>query len=239
MILLIEPNAQLRKRLADMVSRERIIGVSTYNETLEMLCKFKNDINLIIAYIRILQEIMEHQAIYRLCDRLYIKMPPILALCRKGDKAIHKELTEKDKELKCLDYDPDDTMFPERYVKALRELYPDIIADVKTATDVWLRGDVEIRVVPKEWLTEHGFIKTDGHKADKQTIFNVDETDKILCLIRRLLSVTEEKKAEAPAEPSEGIDPKNEHAVLAKKYQLLVQLIRELGRTSGLFKNKP
>ena len=43
MILFIEPNLTIRKRVCDLLPRERILGVGTYNETLEMIAKFRTE----------------------------------------------------------------------------------------------------------------------------------------------------------------------------------------------------
>ncbi|MGB7055000.1 MAG: hypothetical protein WBE28_06750, partial [bacterium] len=86
MILLIEPNRKIRKRICDLLIRERIIAVGTYAETLEMIAKFQRRLNVIIANIRVLNDILNKKTLFRLCQKLHIEVPPILALFRKGDE---------------------------------------------------------------------------------------------------------------------------------------------------------
>ena len=58
MILLIEPDKTTRKNISDLLNRERIIGVGTIAETLEIVCKFQRNLDIIIANIHILAEIL-------------------------------------------------------------------------------------------------------------------------------------------------------------------------------------
>ena len=95
MILFIEPNRKIRKRICDLLSRERIIAVGSYAETLEMIAKFQKRLNIIIANIRVLDDILNKKTLFRLCDKLRINVPPILAIYRKGDDKIQEKFEEK------------------------------------------------------------------------------------------------------------------------------------------------
>jgi hypothetical protein len=84
-ILCIESNTATRKRVCDLLNRKRILGVSSYNEILEMLVKFRNNIALIVANIRLLTEILLKGTLFRLCHKLYIDILPIIALYKRRD----------------------------------------------------------------------------------------------------------------------------------------------------------
>ena len=71
MILLIEPDKAIRKKLSDLLSRERIIGVDSAQQTLEMILKFKDNLNVIIANIRLLREAISRDIISKLCQKLF------------------------------------------------------------------------------------------------------------------------------------------------------------------------
>jgi len=146
--------------LCDLLSRERIIGVDSIPETLEMVCKFKNNFEIIIANIHLLYEILSRETLFRLCNKLYIDIPPLLGLYTKGDEKIKKEFEKKYSKYKLVEYDEEDEHFPERYLQALKELYPDVIADAKKATETWLKGEEtkELKET-REWLEQEGFIE--------------------------------------------------------------------------------
>lgn len=67
MILLIEPNRRIRKRLCDLLNRERILGVDSYAQTLEMIAKFKNRMFsvLIVVILFIIPRIVTGQNIFK------------------------------------------------------------------------------------------------------------------------------------------------------------------------------
>ena len=158
MILLIEPNRKIRKRICDLLSRERIIAVGTYVETLEMIAKFQRRFNIIIANIRILDDILKKKTLFRLCQKLAIDVPPILVLFRKGDEKIKRQIEEKHEKYILVEYDGDDTSFPERYITSVKELYPEVIVELDKANERWLRGDEPEAVDAREWLVKEGFL---------------------------------------------------------------------------------
>ena len=78
MILIIETDVTMRKKLSDLLDRERIIGIDSVQQMLEMICKFKNNLNFIVADIHQLHEIISKKAVFRLCDRFHIDTPHVL-----------------------------------------------------------------------------------------------------------------------------------------------------------------
>jgi hypothetical protein len=225
MILLIEPNKRIRKRLCDLLSRERIIGIESYPQILEMLCKFKENFNLLIANIRLLKEIISKGTIFKLCEKLYIKVPPILAVYRKGDEKLKKEFEQNYKQYKLVKYDADDTSFPEQYIQALRELYPDVITDVKKATENWLKADEPVMSVDhRKWLIDEGFLETiDSTKIGKLT----KDIEEIVPLIKKMLS-TEQIVEKEIDDIKKEVDYKEKYFELKKKYDELLKYLKDL-----------
>ena len=191
----------------------------------EIVNKFKNNINIIIANIRLLKDILVRGTFFRLCEKLYIEKPPILALYRKGDEKI-KEKFEKNKlPCKLVKFDKEDNSFPERYINAIRELYPDVIAELEKANEVWLRGDeLEQPFDPREWLVKEGFLST----IQKSEIGKLaKDMEKILPLIKKKL--LEEKPLEKKKQRQEKtIDYKKKFFELKKKYDELRKYVEEL-----------
>ena len=227
MILLIEPNRSIRKRLCDLLSRERILGVGTYNESLEMLAKFRNQISIIIANIRVLKEILLRGTLMRLCQRLYIEVPPIMGIYRRGDEQIKQEFEENKIVGALVHYDGEDNSFPERYIDAVRILYPDVIAEMKTAHENWLKGDTPAAPIDVQtWLEKEGFVEAiEGSKLGKVA----KDMESILPLIKKMIAATE-------TEPQKKKDVQQDYEkmyiILKKKYDLLVQYVKELARST-------
>jgi hypothetical protein len=159
MILIIEPHKSTRKILCDLLSRERIITADSIPESLEMLCKFRNNFNLIISNIQTLYDIFSRGTMFKLCEKLYISVPPILGLFTKVDETIKAVFEKKYKQYKLIEYSEDVT-FPGRYIEAVKELYPDVIIDLAKAQEAWSRKDeVKEPIDTRAWLEQEGFIK--------------------------------------------------------------------------------
>jgi hypothetical protein len=224
-ILFIEPNTIIRKRVCDLLTRERILGVATYNESLEMLAKFRNKIALIIANIRLLREILIKGTLFRLCQKLYIEIPPIIALYKRGDEKIKEEFEANKVVQKLVKYDSEDNGFPERFIDAVRTVYPDVIADMKTAQENWFRGD-ESQPMPdvQKWLRQEGFIEAiEGSKLVKVA----KDMEEVLPLIKKMLAETETDVQQRKQQNYETM-----YKDLKKKYDLLVKYIRQLERSA-------
>jgi hypothetical protein len=223
MILLIEPNRFIRKRLCDLLHRERIIQVGTYSETLEMIAKFKNNFNIIIANIRLLREILLRGTLFRLCQKLYIEIPPMLAVYRKGDEKIKEEFEKDNISCKLVNYDKDDTSFPERYLEMVKGLYPEVIIDFEKANENWLKGDiVEEPFDARKWLIEEGFLKAIERTKIKELAKDMEQ---IIPLIKKML--TTEKKVQENKEKTEE-DYKKMYYDLKQKYDELLKYVKDL-----------
>ncbi len=161
MILLIEPDKTIRKKLCDLLSRERIVGVGSISETLEMICKFKNNFDIIIANTRLLNEIFAKGTLFRLCDKLYINVPPILGIYNKSDAEVVKQLKKIHEKCEFIEYDKKNNHFPEQYIQATKELFPQLIVDINKAKESWvIKMKHEEQVDPHAWLEQEGFLKT-------------------------------------------------------------------------------
>lgn len=227
MILFIEPNLTIRKRVCDLLPRERILGVGTYNETLEMIAKFKNNITLIIANIRIFKDILVKGTLYRLCQKLYITIPPVIALYKRGDDTIQEEFEANKAVQKLVKYDSEDNSFPERYLDAIREVYPDVISDMKTAHDNWLKGDnIQQPVDVKNWLAQEGFLEV----IEDSNIGKVaKDMQEVLPLIKKMLAATE---IDTNKQNTKQKNYEYMYKDLKKKYDLLVKYVKQLARTT-------
>jgi hypothetical protein len=160
MILIIESDATVRKKLCDLLHRERIIGVDSVQQMLEMICKFRNNLDAIVTDIHQLHEITSKKIVFRLCDKLHIDTPPMIGIYRKGDENIKKELKEKNIGYKLLLYNDKDYSFPEQYIETIKEVYPGVHADIAKARNIWLRKTEDDDLVDiREWIKEEGFLK--------------------------------------------------------------------------------
>lgn len=204
MILLIEPDETIRKKLCDLLSRERIVGVGSIPETLEMICKFKNNFDIIIVNIRLLNEIFAKGTLFRLCDKLYIKVPPILGIYNKSDAEVVKQLKKIHEKCEFIEYDKENSRFPEQYIQAIKELFPQLIVDINKAKESWvIKKKHEEQVDPHAWLEQEGFLKTAKGISEK-TIEKHEEKQK------------KEK------------DYKSMYFDIKKKYDELVKYVKEL-----------
>jgi hypothetical protein len=227
MILFIEPNLTIRKRVCDLLPRERILGVSTYNETLEMIAKFRNNFALIIANIRLFKDILLKGTLMRLCQKLYITIPPVIVLYKRGDDKIKEEFEENKLVQKLVKFDSEDNSFPERYLEAVREVYPDVISDMKIAHNNWLKGESDQKPGNvKQWLAQEGFLEViEGSQLGKVA----RDMQEVLPLIKKMLAATESDTAKHNSKQK---DYEHMYKDLKKKYDLLVNYVKQLAHTT-------
>lgn len=174
MILIIESDMIIRKKLSDLLNKERIIGIDSMQQMLEMICKFKNDISVIVADIHQLHEIISKKVIFRLCDRFHIDTPPIIGIYKKGDENIQKEFEKNNIGYKLLKYNDKDRSFPELYIETIKEVYPQVHADIEKAREIWLEEkETEDFVDIRKWIEEEGFLEI----VDKMKIGESDKKD--------------------------------------------------------------
>ncbi|MEO0225956.1 MAG: hypothetical protein ABIL05_03275 [candidate division WOR-3 bacterium] len=166
MILLIESDLHTREMILDLLPRERITGISSTIQALEMICKFQQRIKLIICNIHLLHEIVSRRTIFRLCLKLYIDIPPILGYYQEKDLKIKSDFEKEYREYRLIKYDEDDDNFPMIFINAVRELYPQVNADLEFAREIWLKKEATRQYVdPRQWLREEGFTE-DAEKLD-------------------------------------------------------------------------
>ena len=224
MILLIEPDIKVRKKICDLLGRERIIAIGTVSETLEMICKFRNRFNIIVANICQLNEIVSRGTLFRLCKKLCVDVPPILAFYKDGDEQIKKKFNKHNKHYKIIKYDEENSAFPELYINMVRELYPDVIAEIEKAKETWQRKETQDLIDPRKWLKEEGFIEPTPEPVISKEQENLD---KIIPSLEKLMA--EEVSAEsADIADDEERDYKREFYELKGKYNELMEYVREL-----------
>jgi len=153
-------------------------------------------------------------------------VPPILALFRKGDEKIKAQIEEEYKQYKLVKYDSDDTSFPERYITAVKEIYPEVIAEIDKANELWLRGDEpETAIDARDWLVKEGFLdvleETKYGKIAK-------EMEKVLPIIQKMMSTAESHEVPTTKEGQMKSDYEKEYLDLKRKFDLLVKYIGEL-----------
>ena len=208
------------------MSRERILAIGSYAETLEMIAKFKNRINIIVASIRMFKDILLRGTLFRLCQKLYIEIPPILVLYRRGDEKIKEEFEKNQVHCSIIKFDGEDTSFPERYIMAIKGLYPEIIADISKATEIWLKGEEpEILIDHRKWLEEEGFLKAmENLKIGKLT----RDVEQIIPLLKEMLSEEKKKLQEKRQIKKQEIDYKHMYFELKKTHDELLRYVKEL-----------
>ncbi len=158
MILLLEADKNLSKKLCDLLDRERIICIESGQQILEMVVKYKNDINAIIANNNQFHEIMAHHVILKLCQKLQLKPPPVVCYYEKNDSELHEEYLKDLGLYKLIECDGADPGFPEKFITTLKEVYPGLNADVKKASVMWFTKPEEL-VDLGRWLREEGFFR--------------------------------------------------------------------------------
>lgn len=161
MILLIEPDKTTRKNLCDILNRERIIGVGTIAETLEIVCKFQRNLDIIIANIHILAEILGRGTLLKLCEKLHINVPPTLVLYKKGEEEVRAAFHKKYKRYALIEYDETNAAFPEYYIEVVKTLYSGVITDLDKANEAWTKKEKREDFDARRWLQKEGLLDAD------------------------------------------------------------------------------
>ena len=94
MILLVEEDKTVGKKLCDMLNQERIITVGSAQQVLEALVHHKSSLKVIIANARAVRAITSNDLIMRLCGKIRIEIPPIIGFYRKGQEQLVKKIIE-------------------------------------------------------------------------------------------------------------------------------------------------
>jgi len=219
MILILESDKSLSKKLCDLLNRERIICVDSGQQIVEMVCKYKNDINVIIANNHLLYDIMVHQVILKLCQKLVIEPSPIICYYKKDDQDIHKEFIKDLGQNKLIECDEKNVDFPERFIQIVKEAYPALNADIKKANEMWVKKPEDFVDIGK-WLEEEGFLKT-GKTAQPTESYSLIKPQP-----RKLNSKKDD------------LDYEKMYNELKKKYDELLKEVKDLIDSTGNSKEK-
>ncbi len=222
MILLIESDEDIRKKLCDLLSRERIIAIGTRSETLEMICRFKNRFNIIVANINLLYEMIMRGTIFRLYQKLDVDIPPILGLYSEADESTKSEFRKNFKHYKLIKYDEKNIDFPKLYISEVRGLYPAVIADVNKAKEIWLQKEKPQDLIdPRKWLEEEGFLEP---CRKEQTKYDGKEIGELMPSLEKMIAYEERQAVNSENETN------NNDLLLEckRKYNELLQYVNEL-----------
>jgi hypothetical protein len=224
MIILIEPDKDVRKNVADLMSRERIIGVDSIQESLQMILKFKNDLDLIVANVNLLSEMLSKHIIERVCQRLSIDIPPIIAIYKESEEEAKDEFMCEYTGYRVLKYADKDLGFPNRYLEIVQKSCPELVIDYESAREAWLKKQQPQDLVdPRQWLEEEGFLTAAPASEPDDTEKGADE------LVNSLQTMLEGETA-PPPEKEEQVekeeDYKQMYLDLKKKYEELLKNLR-------------
>ncbi|MGB3479997.1 MAG: hypothetical protein WBB67_12675 [bacterium] len=169
MILSLESNRVTRKKLCDLLNKERIIGIDSVQQAIEMICKYKNEIRVLIANVHFLCELFSTETIFRLGQKLSIKTPPILGFSSKEDEKIKTKLERENKQCRFIEYNEKDPDFPARYIHIIKGFYHEVVADIERANETWLKEtETDDLIDTRKWLNEEGFLKaTEKERSEK------------------------------------------------------------------------
>ena len=209
MILLVEEDKAVGKKLCDILNQERIITVDSAQQVLEALVHHKSKLKAIVANARAVRAVTSKDLITRLCEKIRIKIPPIIGFYKKGQEQLVKKIIENRHDQKFIKYDDKDANFPLKYVKAIKAQYPDLRVDMNKASLGWAvtedKQDIED---VRKWLNKEGF-------ADKPSAKPKDK---------------KEKKAAKPVD-DKNVDYKKLYFEVKAKYDELLKYIHELTDT--------
>lgn len=176
-MLLLEKDPAARKKLCDMLSRERIIGVATKQQVLEALVRHQKKLNALVANASLLHDLLSEETIVKLCNKISIKVPPIVVLYKTDQEHIINEIDQHKYQCEFVQYDVKDVNFPVAYAKAVKKVHPDIIIDMNKANEVWLKSEETQDLLDiRKWLGEAGFAET-PKKAAAQKKVKADDVD--------------------------------------------------------------
>jgi hypothetical protein len=161
MLIIIDENNDIRKKLCDLLKKERIIPVDSVTDALEKICHFRSEINGLIVNVNSLLEIYERQTIRKVCNKLYIDEPPIIGYYMPAQVKQKEDLVARGAVYPLLECDESDLNFPDRYIAEIIKIYPELNFDIEKAHYYWAktpeRGAAEF-IDMRKWLEEEGFI---------------------------------------------------------------------------------
>jgi len=204
-----------------------------------MILKFKDNLDVIIANIRLLREAISRDIISKLCQKLSIETPSIVGFYKKGDEKIKEEFEKSDKQYRFIEYNEKDPSFPDQYIQLIKEVYPELNADIEKAREVWSKQEQDEELVDlHKWIEEEGlyieeekeiFIEDLKEKANKERRKKEELEEKIADIEELGLLVEEsEKESKIGQRRNKEEDYKKMYFELKKKYDELLKYIKEL-----------
>lgn len=220
MIILVEPDKEIRKNLADLISRERLIGVGSIQEALQLFLKFKTDLDLVIANVNLLSEMLAKTVIERVCQKLAVNIPPVIAIYKESEEEAKNVFTSMYKGYKLIKYADNDLGFPNRYLEVIKKACPGLVIDYEKARESWVKkqkpGDF---VDPRTWLEEEGFLEaTRAREAESVDKGPDDALSSIQAMLHEETEVAVEPRKERPED-----DYKEMYHNLREKYDRLLK----------------
>ena len=168
MILMLEADAITKKNLGDLLNKERIISVNNGAQIFEMICKYQKDVYVVIANCILLDELLAHNTFIKLCQKLAINPPPILSYYKKTDEKRMQDLIIKNKNVSFVEYDAKDPNFPEKFINVMKQLHPEINADVKQAQAFVSRSESQDELINiRKWLENETRLETANQQNGK------------------------------------------------------------------------
>jgi hypothetical protein len=223
MIILVEPDKDVRKNLADLISRERIIGVDSIQDCLQLFLKFKNDLDLVIANVNLLSEMLSKQLIERVCDKLSVGIPPVIAIYKKSEEETRDVFLRTYKGYKAIRYAENDIGFPTRYLEVIKKACPDLVIDYEKAREAWhKRQQPSDFIDPRVWLEEEGFLDVVKSHEPEDSEKSADD------IVSSIQTLFDEETSEPPP-PHSGAAPedyKKMYLELKEKYEALLKNVK-------------
>ncbi|MBE0434131.1 response regulator transcription factor [candidate division WOR-3 bacterium] len=229
MIILVEPDKEIRKNLADLISRERLIGVASIQEALQLFLKFKKDLDLVIANVNLLSEMLSKTIIERVCQKLAINIPPVIAIYKESEEEAKNVFTSLYKGYKLIKYADNDLGFPNRYLEVIKKACPGLVIDYEKARESWVKkqkpGDF---VDPRTWLEEEGFLEATRAKETESAEKGPDDAlSSIQAMLHDETEAAVEPMKKQPAENYEEMyfDIKEKYDKLLKNTKTFLESI--------------
>lgn len=204
-----EDDIKARKKLCDILNRERIIVAGSSRSVLEAVVQHKGKFNIIIANTRLVHSMTSNNILGKLCKKINIKVPPIVGIYKKGEEQLVKKIIEKDNAQKFLKYDEKDKNFPSKYIKAIKDRYSDLQVDDAHIDEDWAKGgESQDMDDVRKWLNKEGFaVKASNKKQGKKA------------------------KSDVPPLDDKNVDYKKLYFEVKEKYDELLRYIHELTET--------
>jgi hypothetical protein len=199
MIILLEPDENTCRRLCKIMPREKIITVPSVTEIFEMICKYKREIDLIIANLHVLAESSPRQVVERLCQKLAIEVPPILCYYKQLDKKIRHDNIKENKQIQFIKYNEKDENFPEKLIQIIKQIYPGLNADANEAKASWFGKPKSNITSIQKWLKEEKSRITkmpQGSETDYRKLYHdlQKKYDELLKIISEIIDTVDDSE---------------------------------------------